>query len=352
MAKPLSLRGAQKLALRIFVPPNTTGTKLDVSVTDSSNRRVKLGSARVDGLPGSANTASYWAQELRVPLWAATRAGLDLRHVKSLDLTPRSRTGRAWLMDAWGLAPGTSAVKAATLPRVDVGRTIVKEGDSGTRSRIPVEISGRGSGQVRVYVLDPDGGRAGNRLVTVRLGRDTIDVPVEVKGDTVYGDDVGHDIAVKAVRGAVVGKCRGGLTVGNDDPEPVITLSPVADRVTEGGALTWRLSVDAPAAVDLCEPMRVLPVIEGAEPATKDVDPQWLNEWSGDVPDPERPRSEAHLWVWLNIPPGSTGVDFAVPTVKDQVAERTESMRLALTDRNAAPLPGRPVLTGTVLDKP
>ncbi|MFF7770484.1 hypothetical protein ACFZC7_28765 [Streptomyces massasporeus] len=352
-AKPLSLRGSQKLALRVFVPPNTTGTKFDVSVTDTSDRRVKLGSVQVDGLPGSASTASYWARELRVPLSAATRAGLDLGHVKSLELTPRSRAGRAWLMDAWGWAPGLSAVKAAALPRVDVGRTIVKEGDSGTRTyRIPVEISGRGSGQVRVYVLDPDGGRAGNRLVTVRPGSHAIDVPVEVKGDTAYGEDVEHDIAVKAVHNAVVGKHRGGITVENDDPEPVITLSPVADRVSEGGTLTWRLSLDAPVAVDLYEPVRVLPVTEGAELSTKDVDPRWLEEWSGDVPDPERPLSEAYLWMWLHIPPGSTGLDFEVPTVGDQVAEPEESMRLALTDRNAEPLPGRPVLTGTVLDKP
>ncbi|WP_328476104.1 hypothetical protein OHS71_01960 [Streptomyces sp. NBC_00377] len=351
-AKPLSLRGSQKLALRVFVPPNTTGTKFDVSLTDSSNRRVTLGSVQVEGLPGSANTASYWAQELRVPLSAATRAGLDLRHVKSLGLTPRSQSGRAWMMDAWGWAPGTSAVKAAALARVDVGRTIVKEGDSGTRTyRIPVEISGHGSGQVRVYTLDPDSGRAENRLVTVRPGSDAIDVPVEVRGDTVYGDDVEHDIAVKAVRGAVVGKHRGGVTVENDDPEPVVTLSPVADRVSEGETLTWRLSVDAPAAVDIWQPVRVLAVTEGAELSTKDVDPQWLEDSSGDVPDPERPLSDAALWVWLNIPPGSTGVDFVVPTVRDQVAEPTESMRLALTDRNAEPLPDRPVLTGTVLDK-
>ncbi|MFH8811795.1 hypothetical protein ACH4GZ_32105 [Streptomyces hygroscopicus] len=352
-AKPLSLRDSQKLALRVFVPPNTTGTKFDVSVTDSSHRRATLGSVQADGLPGSANTASYWAQELRVPLSAATRAGLDLRHVTSLELTPRSRSGRAWLMDAWGWAPGTLPVKAAALPRVDVGRTVVKEGDSGTRTyRIPVEISGHGSGQVRVYVLDPDGGRSENRLVTVRPGSDAIDVPVEVNGDTVYGDDVSHDIAVKAVHNAVVGKHRGGLTVENDDPAPVITLSPVADRVTEGETLTWRLSLDAPTAADIWQPVRVLPVTEGAELSTKDVDPQWLEEWSGDAPDPERPLSDANLWVYLNIPPGSTSVDFAVPTVRDHVAEPAESMRLALTDDDGEPLPGKPVLTGTVLDKP
>jgi hypothetical protein len=352
-AGPLSLQGSQKLALRVFVPPNTTGTKFDVSVTDSRNRTATLGRVAVAGLPGSAASASYWAQELRVPLSAATRTGLDLKHVKSLVLTPRSQSGRAWLMDAWGWAPGTPAVKAAALPRVDVGRTIVKEGDSGTRTyRIPVEVSGHGSGQVSVYVLDPDGDRAENRLVTVRPGSGAVDIPVEVKGDTVYGDDVEHDIAVKSVRGAVVGKYRGGLTVENDDPEPVITLSPVTDRVAEGEALTWRLSVDAPAAVDLWEPVRVLPVTDGAELSTKDVDPQWLQDSSGDVPEPERPLSDAHLWVWLPIPAGSAGVDFVVPTVQDKAAEPTESMRLALTDRHAEPLPGRPVLTGTVLDKP
>lgn len=350
--KPLSLHGSQKLALRVFVPPNTTGTKFDVSVTDSGNRRVKLGSVRVDGLPGSTSTASYWAQELRVPLSAATRAGVDLRHVKSLELTPRSRSGQAWLMDAWGWAPGTPAVKAAALPRVDVGRTIVKEGDSGTRTyRIPVKISGHGSGQVRVYVLEPESGRAESRLVTVRPGSNAIDVPVEVKGDTAYGFDVRYDIAVKAVHHAVIGKHRGGVTAENDDPAPVVTLAPVADKVTEGETLTWRVSLDAPTTVDIWQPVRVLPVTEGTELSTKDVDAQWLHDWTGDVPDPERPLSRANLWVWLNIPQGSTSVDFVVPTVQDQLAEPTESMRVALTDYDAEPLPDKPVLTGTVLDR-
>ena len=350
-AEPLSLAGSQKLALRVFVPPNTTGTKLDVAVTDTANRRVSLGSVQVDGLPGSDRTSSYWAREVRVPLTAAGRAGLDLRHIKSLDLTPRSGSGQAWLMDAFGWAPGTPAVRAAALPRVDVGRTVVKEGDSGTVTyRIPVRVSGHGSGQVRVYVLDPNSGAGTEKLVTVRPGSDTIDVPVEVKGDTDFGEDVDHDIAVKAVRGAVVGAHRGGITVQNDDPAPVVTLTPVADRVTEGETLKWRLSLSEPAAVDLWEPVRVLPVTEGTELSTKDVDPQWLLDYSGDVPDPERPLSEANLWVWLGIPAGSTGVDFDVRTVQDQLAEPAESMRLALTDNNAEPLPDRPILTGTVLD--
>ncbi|MEU6351393.1 hypothetical protein ABZ896_18975 [Streptomyces sp. NPDC047072] len=349
--KPLSLSGARQLALRVFVPPNTTGTKLDVAVTDASNRRVSLGRVQVDGLPGSDRTSSYWARELRLPLTAATKAGLDLGHVKSLELTPRSGSGQAWLMDAWGWAPGTPAVKAAALPRVDVGRVTVEEGDSGTRTyRIPVGVTGHGSGQVRVYVLDSDNGTATEKLVTVRPGSDVIDVPVEVKGDTTFDYDKQYDIAVKAVHHAVVGAHRGGIRVLNDDPEPVVTLTPVTDRVTEGQTLTWRLSLAEPAAVDIWQPVRVVPVTEGAELSTKDVDPQWLMDYAGDVPDPERPLSQANLWVWMNIPAGSTSTDFEVRTIQDQIAEPTETMRLVLTDYDAEPLPDRPALTGTVLD--
>lgn len=348
---PVSLSGAKSLALRVFVPPNTTGTKLDVTVTDSSGRRAELGQVKVDGLPGSARTASYWAREVRVPLAAATRAGLDLKHVKSLELTPRSSSGQAWLMDAWGWAPGTPAVKAPALPRVDIGRLTVEEGDSGSLTyHVPVQVSGHGSGKVRFSVIDPDTGEATDKLVTVRPGSTPIDVPVEVKGDTRFGYDEQYDVLAKAVRGAVIGSYRGGVTALNDDPEPTVTLTPVKDQGVEGDTLTWRISLSEPADADIWQPVLVLPVTEGAELSTKDVDPQWLMDYAGALPDPERALSQTNLWAWMNIPAGATGVDFIVPTVKDQLTEPAESVRLALTDYEAEPRPGHPVVTGTVVD--
>ncbi|MGW0944909.1 alpha/beta hydrolase family protein [Streptomyces sp. NPDC002623] len=350
---PVSLSGAKSLALRVFVPPNTTGTALDVSVTDSAGRRAALGRVQVDGLPGSASTASYWARELRVPLTAATRAGLDLRHIKSLDLTPRSGSGEAWFMDAWGWSPGLPAVRAAALPRVDIGRLTVKEGDSGTATyHIPVKVSGHGSGTVRFYIVAPDGVEAEEKVLPVRAGSAPIDVPVEVKGDTRFGYDEAHDLLVKAVRGAVVGSHRGGVTTENDDPAPKVTIAPVADRVTEGESLTWRISLSESADVPIWEMLRILPVAAGPELSTKDVDPQWLLDQSGEEADPERALSQADVWVWLGIEPGETSIEFTVPTVKDQVAEPAEAMSFALTDDFAEPLPGLPVLTGTVVDAP
>ncbi|MFJ4690546.1 hypothetical protein [Streptomyces sp. NPDC088766] len=73
---------------------------------------------------------------------------------------------------------------------------------------------------------------------------------------------------------------------------------------------------------------------------------------TGELPDPERPLSQAGLWVWVNVPAGTTTADFTVVTAADQVAEPAESVRLALTDDEGEPLPGRPVRTGTVTDTP
>ncbi|MGW0582146.1 hypothetical protein ACWD25_40865 [Streptomyces sp. NPDC002920] len=349
----VSLSGAKNLALRVFVPPNTTGTKLDVTVTDSAGRRAKLGQVKADGLPGSERTSSYWARELRLPLTAATRAGLDLKHVKSLELTPRSGSGQAWFMDAWGWAPGMPAVKAAALPRVDIGRLTVEEGDSGTRTyHMPVKVSGHGSGTARFYVVDPETGVAKEKVVKVRPGATPIDVPVEVKGDTLYGYDESRDLLVKAVRGAVVGAYRGGVIARNDDPAPKVTVTPVAAQVTEGEPLTWRVSISEGAEVTLWYPFVVVPVTGGAELSTKDVDPEWLLNTSGEEADPERPLSQAFMYLGPDIPAGATSAEFSVPTVKDQVAEAAESVRLTMTDDWGDPLPDGPAVVGTVVDAP
>jgi hypothetical protein len=349
---PVGLAGAKDLTLRVIVPPNSTGTKLDVALTDGHGKRAALGRVQVDGLPGSERTTSYWGREVRVPLTAASRAGLDLKHVKSLDLTPRSSRGRAWLMDAWGWRPGTPAVREAALPRVDLGRTTVKEGDSGVRTyQVPVRVSGQGSGQVRVYVIDPVTGKAKERLVTVRPGGHDIDVSVRVKGNTRYSYGVDDTVLAKAVRGAVVGSYRGGVTVEDDDPVPTIGVTPVANRVTEGQPLKWKVTLSEAADVDLNPYFAVEPVTGGPELSTKDVDPAWLDSASGEKPDPERGLSQVkYLALVANVPAGRLSAEVALPTVKDQVSEPAESVSFRMVGDDGNPPPDGPVLTGTVLD--
>ncbi|MFD7326692.1 alpha/beta hydrolase family protein [Streptomyces sp. NPDC059875] len=353
-ARPVSLAGSEALALRVIVPPGTTGTRLDVALVDAAGRRAQLGRVGVDGLPGSERTASYWGRELRVPLSAAARSGLDLKRVTALELTPRSGSGQAWLMDAWGWRPGTPAVRPAALPRVDIGRLTVAEGNSGVRTyRVPVRVSGKGSGQVRVFVAAPDTDEVSYRTVTVRPGSTAIDVPVQVRGNTRYGYDRSHEVFVKAVRGAVVGSHRGGVTATNDDAMPTVTMTPVAADVTEGKPLTWRATLSAAADADVYATLAILPVTGGAELSTADVERGWLEENFGHVPDPALPLSKVweEPYLGVNVPAGQLSAEVTVPTVTDGVGEPNEVVRLQLVtwDDAGEQQPG-PEFTGTVRD--
>ncbi|MCS0635166.1 hypothetical protein NX801_05740 [Streptomyces sp. LP05-1] len=353
-ARPVSLAGAQSLALRLMVPPNTTGTRLDVALTDASGRRAVLGDVRVDGLPGSERTASYWGRELRVPLAAATRAKLDLKRIASLELTPRTRAGQAWLMDGWGWNPGTAAVRPASLARVDLGQLSVQEGDSGKRTyRIPVRVSGHGTGVIRLFSPGPGQFEVTPRTVRVRPGDTSLDIPVTVTGNTRYSDDIPHPAFAKAVRGTVIGSYRGGVTVRNDDPLPKVSVAPVPARVTEGRPMTWRVSLSAPADTSIGAELRLLPVKGGAELSTLDVDPTWLANTFGEKPAPARPLSGlgSEPTFYVDVNPGSLTATLEIPVIKDKVREPEEALRLepAIYDNTGKRHTG-PAATGTVVD--
>ncbi|MFI5940110.1 hypothetical protein ACIBCB_07520 [Streptomyces uncialis] len=361
--RSFSLAGSRSLALRMFVPPNTTGTELDVAVTDTSGKRARLGRVTVDGLPGTDMTTSAWGRELRVPVKAAVAAGLDLRRVKSLELTPRTGSGKFWLVDAWGWRPGTPAVGAvAELPRVDLGQASVKEGDSGVRTlSIPARVRGRGEGEVRVFLPGSTGERPVTRTVTVKPGSgQRIELPVEVEGNTRWSHDIEHRAYVKAVRGAVIGSYEGTLTVRNDDPMPRVTLTTVADDVTEGRSLTWRVTLSEAVDTDFSHAGLVLrPVTSGRELDTDDVDRQWVETQFGTVPDPALPLSGLYgppyaPYLWADIQPGRSSADISVPVTKDTVTEPEEYLRaqLVVTPEDGGEPSYGPEFTGTVRDAP
>ncbi|MER5887616.1 hypothetical protein ABT160_27700 [Streptomyces sp. NPDC001941] len=330
--RPFPLGDSSSLALRLIVPPGSRDTAVEVRIVDASGRRASLGTARVEGLPGSDGTAAHWAREVRLPLAAARSAGLDLARVRTLELVARAGAGKTWLIDAWGWRPGTPAARPAALARVDVGRLKVREGDSGERTyRVPVHVSGQGGGQVRLFVSDPVTGTVGSRLATVRPGRQDVEVPVTVRGNTAFGWDRSYGVLAKAVRGTSVGAHRGGVLALNDDPLPEMTLAPVADRVAEGGKLAWRVSLSAPAEVGLTYTARFLPPADGGpELSTADVDPGWLDEVLGVPAEPAVPlsRVDGGMEWFFDVPAGSTSTEIAIPTRADTAAEPEESVRL------------------------
>ncbi|MFF3551943.1 hypothetical protein ACFYXL_00845 [Streptomyces tsukubensis] len=349
--RAFSLAGSEALALRAAVPPNSSGTRLDVAVTDTSGKRVRLGRVTVDGLPGSGVTSSHWARELRVPLRAATAAGVDLKRIRSVELTPRSTSGSLWLVDAWGWRPGTPAVNPVPLPRLDVSTQTVKEGDSGTLThQVNVRATGKGTGVVKLGVLDPKTYETAVRTVKVKAGA-PVTVPVTVNGNTRFSEDIHYEVTAKAVRGGAVGGAFGGLLVENDDAEPEVSVAPVADSVTEGGKLTWKVQLSAPADSVFYARFVFLPTGGGPELSTKDVDPQWLSE-QGLLPDPEQSMSEAAPWIWVTIPAGETSVEMSVPTITDALTEPEESVRMQLGRyrMNDGTWTDGPIVTGKVTD--
>jgi hypothetical protein len=352
-ARPVSAAGATALALRVVVPPNSAGTRFAVAVADAAGRRANLGEVRVDGLPGSANTSSYWAREVRLPLAAAERSGVDLGRIAELRLVPRGAPGKAWLVDAWGWRAGTPAPRPVALPRIDIGELTVAEGDSGTRTyRVPIRVSGRGHGAVRFFFFDLLTAESTARVYPVRPGTRTIDIPITVRGNTRWSDDTYHIVGAKAVRGTAVGDYQGGVIVTNDDEMPEVTVAPVADRVTEGASLVWRMTLSEPADGEIWEFLPTAPPAEGAELSTVDVDPNWFREMTFEDPLPERPLSQTYLALFAVVPAGELSADMPVPTVADAVEEPAEHVRFQGFSREPGGEDPVPVLdlTGTVLD--
>jgi len=219
-ASTVSISSSTALALRLIIPAGTVGNQFDVAITDSSNRRAVLGSVTLDGLPYPSHTNADWAQEIRLSLSPATSAGLNLTRIASLEITPRTSTNRpAWLVDAWGWRSGLPAPQPVAQRRVDLGELTAQEGNSGTVTyQVPAVVSGSGSGQVRIFVVDPATGLVSTATtVSVPSSGSTISIPIQVAGNTVAGDTRAYLVAAKAISGVTVGDVYGQLRVQDDD---------------------------------------------------------------------------------------------------------------------------------------
>jgi hypothetical protein len=252
-------------------------------------------------------------------------------------------------MDAWGWRPGTPVVRPVALSRVDIGKLTVKEGDSGTRTyRVPVQVTGKGTGVIKLALRDPETRKSTIRTVTVKAGG-SVDVPIKVTGNSRYSYDLSHEVAAKAVRGTAVGGAFGGVLVENDDPMPTVTVTPVADSVTEGQKLTWKVELSQPADINIETRFDLLPVHEGTELSTKDVDEEWLSSLGEDA-DPERPLSTNSPSLWVSVPKGETSTEVSVPTVTDALTESEESLRMQVNILKENEWLEGPLLTGKVTD--
>ncbi len=245
----------------------------------------------------------------------------------ALELVPESASGDAWLIDAYGWDNGLVPVVPARLGRVDAALTTVDEGDSATQTHnVAVTATGNGTRTVRLFYNDA-ANQPATKLVTLKPGEHRTDVPISFTGNTRWSADTRYSVMVQAIDNAVVGAAFGGLLVRNDDPEPSLTVTPVADSVSEGGTLTWKLTISEPADASFVLVGLPLAPAGAGELSTTDVDADWLMQNSGEEALPSRPLSSTGLQLWAFIEPGQTSVDVTVPTLADSEAEGAEQVR-------------------------
>ncbi|CAM5576228.1 hypothetical protein SBADM41S_04915 [Streptomyces badius] len=81
------------------------------------------------------------------------------------------------------------------------------------------------------------------------------------------------------------------------------------------------------------------------------VDQEWLSQLVEEVPNPAIPLSKVEYGtLWTTVPAGEQSAELTVPTIRDQVKEPAEYVRLQPTDDEGEPL--GPPLEGTVRDAP
>ena len=203
------------------------------------------------------------------------------------------------------------------------------EGDSGTRRvSLPIRYSGRGTGQVRVFLVDYETQEVTSFAATVRPGQRFIRSTLTITGDTAFGYGHQYAVGMTVIRGLVVADYLAQVTVDDDDPPPEYTVEPVADSVAEGGTLRWRISVSEPAEVELYAVGTNEPV--ATELSTLDVDPVWLLDVVGELAEPERPLSSIPIEQFASIPRGELSTEVIVPTVADDVNEPVERVALRI----------------------
>lgn len=321
-ARPLV--AADAVALRVIVPPGAPRTRFAVAVADPAGRRATLGEVELAGLPSSL-AGKLWAQELRVPLAAARAAGID--QVSALTLTARSTTGEIWLLDSWTYRAGAGIGSSPAVPRVDIGALRVAEGNAGPRTvQVPISVSGTVGRDARVWLsvidwtsLEPPR----TMTVTLRPGQRTISIPVSVVGDDRDDEpELTTQVVAEAVTGVQVGDYVGGVTVLDDDPDPVVSVTPRASAV-KGAPLRWSVSLSAPTDRYifgfLGSPVAPDTVPGGSpegtvpEMTTDDVPPEVLGLEV--PPDPAVPLSSYGLFLFVEVPPGQTSAVVEVPTV-------------------------------------
>lgn len=335
LREPLDLSSAPSLDLRTIVDPLRGNVRLDVRLRDADGGRMLITpelAGRLPALPGgSFGLAKRWAQTLRVPLDGA--GPVDLSRVVAIDMVGRSVDGRVFVLDlaaTRSTLPPTPRERAAIISFGDV-RVDEGDGPNDTLVEVPYRVRGQvpAHAEVLVVLQDPMGFQKSSAFpmsVTERRGEVTIPVEADRRDDRTLR----MAVAAYPRRNLMTGRYTARVTILDDDPTPVMTVTRPLERITEGSAAVWQVQLSAPADYwvsvigRFVAGNRDLPRLR-----VGDLRPKWVERRLGrDLPPNrllhrlQRPR------LWFLLKPGDRKVDIKVPVRLDGNAEATELVAL------------------------
>jgi hypothetical protein len=324
------------LDFRIAGEPGNGPLELDVRVQDSAGNAVPLGSGPLTVWPyfGPSPLGKVVTRQLRASL---ADAGIRASSIAAVELRPRARQGRFWLLDVSARRGELPASEPVHLPRVSVGDFVVAEGDGGqTRVDVPLLIDGAVTRRARLWLQMTDYADFENPAsgfpVVLEPGTTSATIPFRYRGDNVYSPFAQVvQLTLLAQKNAVTGDFDGSVLIEEDEPPPVLTVD--ARRVTapEGGAMTFTFRLSEPLADGAFWSIEIRPPSGAFRELDSDDLPAPYLEGLGFIPpDPAVPLSELGLFLWIEFAPGATVATLTIPIAADGVAEPEERVSLEL----------------------
>jgi hypothetical protein len=344
------------LDFRIAGEPGAPPVDIDVRVRDAAGRWTALGSnpMTLRSYHGLAPLGKVVARQLRAPL-----RGLDAGGITGIELIPRTRRGRFWLLDVSTKENTLTPDAPIQLPKISVGRLVVPEGRGGeTTIELPLTIEGEVAKRARVWVQltnfsTLDNPTSGFPLV-LEPGATRASIPFTYRADDVYNPfDQTTQVTLLAQRNAVTGSFAGTVLVEEDDPAPSLAVDTAHVTVAEGAALSWTFRLSEPMASWAFWSVQILSA-GGRFPEldTDDVEPAFLEQFGITPPVPAVALSDLGLWLGIEFEPGDTAKTVTIPIRTDGVAEPVEGVVLLL-DGFGDPVVPQPIeMTGRVAASP
>lgn len=324
------------LDLRLISPG--TLDRVRVQLRDADGTRW-TNPVKVLRLLGRNHVRPYWAQTVRIDP-AKAPDDFDTSAVGGVRVTSEGSPGEVWIVDVSDRATGIPEVPDRMLPRLQLGKVTVDEGDGDGVAKVPYRIRGPvDSGSKFDVVVHNPRSRTDGRLVKVDVpaGQHEGTIKVPFVGDKLddYDQSV-YLLTAQAVRDMALGKYVGAARVRDDDPTPKLSVRPKRQAQRAGTALTWKVKLARPVGYTMRPRIRLSDVDGFAPLRGTDVPKRWLKR-HGNPKHPKQALSRMGVYLPVKIKAGETKATLRIPTVRRGPDASPKGFKLAWHATNQPP---------------